>query len=736
MKKNVTYSSYAKEVNEKIKDPLLKEVLFGMDDIEGEDIKGIGVLYKMMTFTFMFTYAKYKYDRDHKKFRAETTNTKRVVDAFDCIYNGEDIGLDLIVYVLTEMQLDVISVGERSYFKDIIGTNNKIQIPVLRNVIGTWLQSIKRAEQREDVLLQYFVGLFENFKLLKTLNLVEDEEGYISYNFEPYENTIPSYCLIKKGDGDSFFYLSSYENNASNHLCRLEYNVFAGTEIMYEEISFNEFLSKASIKNSTTAPKSILAKSLSSLSFQYIKNLALAVSDAVTRETKRKLYEHYSMKYSDIFELGYKKNLSDINWDNVFTILMIEEGPSELLEFILDSDGFYFDRILRNLEVRYNRPGFASEVKEKYEEAQDMELGMVKKYATDNMAFIKNLDSINKTFMAKSIIDGLAVLESNEKKSDAHFVESLPMRIKTLDKIIATHDSPMSKALKINKILEKTFRYIIPFYEGIIGYQTEKDNINAEFLNSGINPDLIDRKQQREACENAFFEAAAKSKETIGRLPLGRLVEEFRRVTNSCVDNKGRRVNVSERGKMLKSAIGRNEICKYSTFESIIRFTKEDLAGIVIDYVPEDITNFINNEKHDKPETLVANVVLFNKFLLKAKELLYYFIYNEDYEHEMILGQQISYDPIYPYVVRYTVKSENRDGYNINNFSVFVTDDNITSEVKILSEWNYDINEKYYCIPNKDSSNKRWWIEPFLISCKRYDELIYGDGKKKKEKEE
>ena len=79
MKKNVTYSSYAKEVNEKIKDPLLKEVLFGMDDIEGEDIKGIGVLYKMMTFTFMFTYAKYKYDRDHKKFRAETTNTKRVV---------------------------------------------------------------------------------------------------------------------------------------------------------------------------------------------------------------------------------------------------------------------------------------------------------------------------------------------------------------------------------------------------------------------------------------------------------------------------------------------------------------------------------------------------------------------------------------------------------------------------------------------------------------------------------
>ena len=65
-----------------------------------------------------------------------------------------------------------------------------------------------------------------------------------------------------------------------------------------------------------------------------------------------------------------------------------------------------------------------------------------------------------------------------------------------------------------------------------------------------------------------------------------------------------------------------------------------------------------------------------------------------------------------------------------------MTDDNITSEVKILSEWDYDINEKYYCIPNIDSSNKRWWIEPFLISCKKYDELIYGDLKKNKENEE
>ncbi|MBQ9071326.1 MAG: hypothetical protein IJY23_08290 [Clostridia bacterium] len=546
MNKKTTFSAWSKDVNIKIKDPVLKELLFGIDEVEGSDIKGIGVLYKMMTFTFMFAYAKYKYDRDNKRLHADTPNAKRVIDAFECIYNGEDVGLDLIIYVLTEIQLDVISVGERSYFKGIFENKNKLQMPVLRSVIGTWLQSIKRAEQRDDVLLGYFEGLFENFALLRNVKLVEDENGYFSYDYEPYGCVIPSYSLVKKGEHDNFFYLSSYEMTA-NHQCKLTYYTFAGTELFHVDVQVRDFLNNAGIRNHTSAPKSILAKSLFSLSFQYIKNLALAVSDTVTRETKRKLYEHYSMKYSDIFELGYKKNINDINWDNVFTILMIEEGPSELLEFLLDSDGFYFDKILRNLEVRYNRIGFANDVKEKYEEAQDMELGMVKKYATDNMAFVKNLDSINKTFMAKSIIDGLAMLESNEKRHDAHFVESLPMRIKTLDKIIAAPDSAMSKALKINKVLEKTFRYIIPFYEGIIAYQLAKEDVKSEFASVGVNLDLIDKKHQREVCENAFFEAARKSRDSIIRLSLGQLVAVFRDLTKGLIDNKGGRINISDK---------------------------------------------------------------------------------------------------------------------------------------------------------------------------------------------
>ncbi len=716
----LTFDEVAVKVNETIKDPRLKILLFGIKDVKAKDISNIGVIYKMMTLAFLFTYAKYK--QSPKPF-SKSPNAKRVADAFDCIYNGEDIGLDLIIYVLTEMQLDAMALGDRSCFFGIFENRSReLQIPKLRTIIGTWLKSAKHALRDEAVLCENFYGLFSCLTLFSTLKLVMEDDGYVGFKFGNTE--IPSYSLIKKEEDGGFFYLVSYEISADQH-CLLSYYAFEDKQVMQISEKVSDFLDKAHIRNHYSEPKSILAKSFFSLSFKYIKNLSLAISDTITKATKRKLYEHYSIKYSDIFELGYK-SFEEVNWDNTITILMIEEGPSELLEFLLDSDGFYFDKILHNLELRYNHPGFAHEVKEDYEEAQDTELAMAKKYSGDNLTLIKNLDSINKTFMAKSIIDGLARIDKNKKQNNAHFVESLPMRIKALDKIIASSDPNSQKAIKINKILEKTFRHILPFYRGIIAYQKERDRITAERGETNDDLSIEDRKR----CESKFLAAAKKEYGEIKGASLGMLVGKFRDFSSGLVrvTNKAH-PEVTEDGNALKNAIGRDYICRTDSFRQIIDFTKNDTAGINMKKLPQDITNFVNNEKHDKPEAFLANLVLFNKFLLKAKELLYYFIYNEDYQREMILGQQISYDPIYPYVVRYTVKSENRDGYNINNFSVFITDDNITSEVKILSEWDYEINEKYYCIPNISTSNKHWWIDPFLISCKKYDEIIYGDGK-------
>ncbi len=735
---NYNYNTYAKKLNAEIKCPNLKEMLFGMSDLEADDIKGIGTINRLLTFGFAFAFIKWKNDSTKNFAFSHTSNSKRVFDAFTCIYNGENVGLDLIIYVLTEMQMDVITYGDRSYFYGIIASSSEtLQIPSLRNLIKTWFQSAKHAEKNQDVLLSKLIGLCNTLPFIFDTSVsYKTEEGLsfsgIEFLFKKSSEPLNS-CLILIKNDYGIYYLSSYENIHENN-AKLVYYSLDGVQSCNEILPIRLFLRLAMIRNHNSRPTSIFAKSLFSMSFKYIKNLSLSLSDTITMATKQKLYEHFSLKYSDVFELGFKKS-NELLWDNIITILMIEEGPTELLEFILDSDGFYFEKILENLEMRYNAGGFAHQIKSEYDAAQSKELSILKNYIDDNSSIIKNISAINKTLMAKGIIDGLASLENNKKKSGALFVESLPVRMKNIDKIISSGDSNRSKVLKINKSLEKTFRYLIPFYNGVIAYQQEKEEQLTEIESKDKDLDFIHKEAVFIKCESKFFDAVEKSIADIHRKSLGQLVADFRALCKSVAAVKGRKIELLPKGRLLKSAIGREYICSLDTFENLLSIKLDDSMELDSASVPSDIISYINNEKHDKTNNAVyANVVLYNKFLLKVKQLFYFLIYNEDFEREMILGQQISFDPIYPYVVRYSTKSENRDGYNISSFSVFVSDDDTSSEVKILSERDYDINEKYYCIPNESTSNSRWWIEPFLISCRKYDQLIYsylsGEGKR------
>jgi hypothetical protein len=441
----------------------------------------------------------------------------------------------------------------------------------------------------------------------------------------------------------------------------------------------------------------------------------------MTNETKQILYEHFSQQYPDIFETGFNKQWYELNWDNILTILMFEEGPSEILELILDSNGMYFEKILKNLEMRYNVKGFVKNIKTVYENDQKKEMDMVRRYVDDRTTLVNNIKAINKTLMARSIIDGLAKLEHNDTYSKTQFVESLPMRINSIKKLTLSNETMVGQTIKINKALEKTFRFIIPFYYGIVAYQRYKDNAIIE--NEANGKSDFDRNALFARCEEEFFDAAIKKTLEIYNKSLGVLVEEFRNFAGLLRKSEGKRQVVTDDGKALKAAIGRDYLCTLRTFNKILTIKYNVYSDGEVKKKETDIVGFINDVKHDKGNK-TNSFMIFKEFVRSVKELLYYFIYNEDYEREMVLGQQISYDSIYPYVVRYTEKSENRDGYHINSFSIFFDADNGEKEVKILSDREYEINEKYYCIPNVTMSNSRWWIEPFLISCRKYDDRI------------
>lgn len=473
-----TFTEVAERIDKEVKDEALKTLLFGCKHPERDDIMGIGVLYRTLVFTFLYTFSRYKFLQQKKNTKVSHSNANRVFDAFACIFNGEDVCFDLIMYVLTEMQIDAISNGKKSSFAGIFSSNeDSLQIPAIRQAIKTWLHSAKLATQDNAVLLRYFFGMYEALDVLRNVELIPkragegDEEVWqnkkkFSFRFKPTGEEFGSYELFFIDEEDNeLYYLSSYENIPGNKSV-LSYNTLDGGNVQKLELPTIAFLRASQTMNNGTMPKAIFAKSLFSIGFKYIKNLSFAVCDTITRATKQKIYEQFSLKYSDVFELGLNKTWYDIDWDNVLTILMFEEGPSNILELVLDSEGIYFDKILTNLELRYNTTGFVSKVKESYEVEQNKEMEMIRRYSDDQSSIIKNIASINKTLMAKSILDGLAELENNKVHSNSRFVESLPMRINSINKVTMSNLSMSDQVIKINRALEKTFRYIIPFYEG------------------------------------------------------------------------------------------------------------------------------------------------------------------------------------------------------------------------------------------------------------------------------
>ena len=725
MKKTVpSYAEIAAIMDEEIQDKTLKLFLFGSPKIKESFIKGIGIFYKILMYAFIFALAKYKHD---------VSNAKRAMEALDCVYDGEDVNLDFIIYVLTEMQLDVITNDKKSYFSCIFSNEENItQIPIFRQLIKTWLSSAAYAEKDEEVLRRLLFGLYRSLSVFQKVELREkevetgktEEEEIVTYEFYfgRTKEVIGDSCLFKQVGGE-FYYLASYEY-FSNAQLKLVYASVVEKKLLIKMVSKSDFFGKMEFGKHLQTPKTIFAKSLDTLDFKYIKNLALAVSDVITQEMKRKLSAHYSILKSDTFNLGYRES-DEMDWDNILTILMFEEGPSNILEFVLDSDGFCFERILRNLEIRYNDPTISEKAKRFYSNEQKKEMNALKNYMGSTFSLVKNMNEINKILMAKAIINGLAEVDRQEKQSNACFVESLPMRIKNLTNIINSSDSVSGKVIAINHALEKTFRHIIPFYYGIIAYNETKTKEFAILHSKGKSwRDVeIERRNIYFKCEEAFKERASEVARSLAVDSLGVLKKKFLDFARTLMERKGHIFEITSDGKNLQEAIGRNYLCSIKTLEKIWKISPQDVLDEYRDSV-KDIANYINTTKHSKTGTGRTNIIFFDDFCMKVKELLYFFIYNEDYQREMLLGQQVSYDPIYPYVVRYEAKSENRDCCNINSFSVFLTEDNDKKEIKILSDREYVINEKYYCIPNVTSSNRRWWIEPFLINCREYDQLI------------
>jgi len=80
---------------------------------------------------------------------------------------------------------------------------------------------------------------------------------------------------------------------------------------------------------------------------------------------------------------------------------------------------------------------------------------------------------------------------------------------------------------------------------------------------------------------------------------------------------------------------------------------------------------------------------------------------------------------VYPQIVTFAKQREDNDSNKcliMNHSGAFA--DWHKSGVQILTEFKYEINHSYYALPNIHRIDTEWWVEPILVSCYEFDEVI------------
>ena len=737
----------------RVKDVRLRKLIFGAEQPEEKTITGkiIFCMSNIMLMSFFGFFMLWKHREDFETTGSDSANTKRINNTFADIYSGSGLNTEVIAFLLTEIQLDAVKnpfSPYRNYVKENVTCSRFQQIA---EIVRVWRISYKHAEQNLEKLTTLYVELIKSLPILRKLQ-VNDLAGKMEFTLlteDDDEITEDMSCFIRliEYDFESDYYFLHRAIKADN-VIKLEYMDFSGGNTCSGDengdftIGVGEF--RRLIGYSATYKQGNTVQNLNILNFKYIRKLAMAVADVLQKGTKRIIKGTYenNRKYKEIFENG---NIDELNWDNIVVLLMLEEGPSDVIEEVLKNDANAFYDILRNVSVRFDLD--INKLNEKFEQLQHTE-EIYEEKQHKGFKEVKTLNlwrrSAEISLMAQFIVSVVADTDIDNVTTNAFYAESLSMKKKKIEAIRKDANASEVEVVQLlNKTFERVFRMLIVFYKGILAYAQAREKMLKDVIDLRRRQSSEFLEKLQENCERAFFNAVencmkqqTNTGKSLNNSSLGVLIGIFEELCADMGKKKGDFfVERGDNGKLLHSIIGRSEICDVSQLRRIINISQGELGDDLNS--PKDLLEFFNKYlKHDDVSVDIRDNVV-KLYYDRSLELLKFLAFNKDYLREGKMCHQLIYDPIFPYVVRYSEKSENRDKCSVCQY-VINTDGEFdkTMGIKLLTEFDYKINELYYCIPNAECSTKNWWVAPFLISCRDFDRIflklseVDGEGDK------
>ncbi len=711
----------------------------------------------IMSLAFIFAHGCLRCDTDSEEPVSKNVTKQssiRIINSLNKAYVQYPVTSELIQFVLSDIQFEMLQ-GTDSELYEVFEhlcpfSSKEFTLTKYYKLIAEWKAAPSRFNTNSNDLAGMFQKLLQNMVFIKNYDLVRDEDGnFTFFEKEAMEfgdmgkySTVPASHIIyydptKSLDMFSLYSIEKIEEDSSKQL-GLSYISGDGFKTLSFRVSEDLPEDESSSANficsdaeeyyyeiigegwtpdtdeTDTKKNSNFIDQVHAINYKYIKNLALAISDAigVNMGSKRALYKAYHFRHKDVFEkITSLADVEDmkLDWDGIIVMLLIESSPTSVLETLFRAVPQTFITIARNLCKRIDNPDMPiyglneKELVKKVNEIIQSKLilgessgfGKIPRVKSDERLYahaasqliISSIssalesDAIEKTICAGNIYDNISLL--NKMKSDT---------------------SAEQKCKYVSIILGETFRHLICFYTGLLSYGEIKAKFDAESCNSCFSESKIAFYQKK--LHNAFMNAAKnEAKELKGYNPADQkdmitLLHRFITLCENCSSSSKTRTT---NGHKLYAALGRHELLNINEFKNYALGYVETLSEI--------------NEN---------NV---NNWIAFALDVLKYLRYGS-----FKSKTDSAFNAVYPFTAVYNRGNENYDGYKTVTFTLFIDSDNDDKTEKeyinVLTEFSYNLSNVFYCLPNILRSNKKWWIDPVLINFKDFNELFSDDDEK------
>ena len=698
-----------------------------------------------LNLTFIYAYSTYRKAKDNGdiggSYSEYNANFKRVIDIFDDIYVKYSVSFELMQYVLLDIFYDYLR-GQDSEFADIMPdifrTGNKnFKLFKYLQFIKNWQNSARYSELTLDDASAYFVDMIDNLPFLSKYKLVYSN-SFEDFVFRPINNEDESdddillnHMIITMGEDPAvkFFYLEtvtvknnrldlSYQNPSQNKRCILpvgdlkegEEGVRSSAKSYYNEITGNDLAFRENEQRTAEICNVYLVK------YKYFKNLALAISDCIGIEefskSKKDLFNAFGAKYPAAFvKIDPALNKFDednYNWDNVILMLLIETSPTQVLKQLISDNQNICYKIISNLNLRFNSllPEIGNLSKKELKAKADSLIYPKHNGMFNYVNISGEIETVREHMLTNAMVEVImsSLVSLIGKSNDRKYVFSsdIQTNIAALRNVSdAMSSTEQNKIISIT--LGETIRRLICFYEGMFAYGEEKQKYEMVAGTKILQEDEIYKHQQR--AEQSFIAQAAKvSKEFAVKhddenYNMGELFSKFLETCKKCYSSDKSIMEIYKNGKYIHLLLGRHEIANVSGVEYL--FNK-----------------FLDAESR--------NVI--SECIDAAIEILEFFRTGE-ISRQSTGNDELSLKAIYPYLASYDNSKTNNDGCSVADFNIGL-DTNMNGivdknkEIKVLTEFSYDMNEYYYCLPNIYRSNRNWWVDPFIIDCSTFNDIF------------